>query len=51
MTATKEFPVTKKALDLEIEYFKIPIVQKRAEKILQKNVTLINKFINGYPSH
>ena len=37
----------KKALDLKIEYFKIPIVQKRAEKSLQKKVTLINEFING----
>ena len=46
MTVTKEFPVAKKALDLEIEYFKIPIVQKRAEKNLQKKA-LIGEFING----
>ena len=37
---TKEFPVTKRALDLEI---KIPIAQKWVEKNLQKKIMLIGR--------
>ncbi|CAG8572010.1 16663_t:CDS:2, partial [Cetraspora pellucida] len=45
MSKSKEFPVTKRAIELEIEYFKIPInSEKRAARNLQQGVTVIDKF-------
>ncbi|CAG8724880.1 43709_t:CDS:2 [Gigaspora margarita] len=45
---SKEFPVSKHALELEIEYFKIPIhSEKRVARNLQQGVTIIDKFCDG----
>ncbi|CAG8713912.1 2066_t:CDS:2 [Dentiscutata heterogama] len=45
---SKEFPVPKHALELECEYFKIPIYsEKGAARNLQQNVTIIDKFCEG----
>ena len=47
ISSTKEFPVTKRALDLEIEYFQIPLAEKRAERNLQKKVTVVDEFTSA----
>jgi len=47
ISSSKEFPVTKRALDLEIEYFQIPLAEKRAERNLQKTVTIIDELISS----
>ncbi|CAG8496763.1 10088_t:CDS:2 [Racocetra fulgida] len=45
LSKSKEFPVSKRAIDLEIEYFKIPInSEKRAARNLQQGVTILDKF-------
>ncbi|CAG8498998.1 15357_t:CDS:2 [Cetraspora pellucida] len=45
ISKSKEFPVTKRAIELEIEYFKIPInSEKRAARNLHQGVTVIDKF-------
>jgi len=46
IASSKEFPVTKRALDLELEYFQIPLNEKRAERNLQKKVTIIDEFVS-----
>ena len=47
ISTSKDFPVTKRALDLEIEYFQIPLAEKRAERNLQKRVTVIDELISS----
>ncbi|CAG8736999.1 1540_t:CDS:2 [Racocetra fulgida] len=45
ISKSKEFPVSKRAIELEIEYFKIPInSEKRAARNLQQGVTIVDKF-------
>ena len=44
VAANKEFPVTKRALDLEIEYFNIPLAEKRADRNLKKKITILDEF-------
>ncbi|CAG8698750.1 22753_t:CDS:2 [Dentiscutata erythropus] len=41
---SKEFPVSKRAIDLEIEYFKIPISNNRITRNLHEGASIFDKF-------
>ncbi|CAG8755734.1 1921_t:CDS:1, partial [Dentiscutata heterogama] len=43
---SKEFPVSKRTIDLEIEYFKIPISDNRIIRNLQEGASVFDKFCN-----